>query len=121
MFTDLSWSHILILLAIALVVVGPQDLPKFLRKIGKGVGKMRRMADQFRTSFEEMSRQTELKELQEEIERLRKDHEIKVPTSQELPYEDSKPAPEMPPPQPILPEGATPAEHVQAHPGESKP
>jgi sec-independent protein translocase protein TatB len=71
MFTDLSWSHILILLVVALVVVGPQDLPKLMRKLGQWTAKARNMADQFRASFDDMARQSELDELRKEIEELR--------------------------------------------------
>ena len=68
---DLSWSHILIVLIVALVVVGPKDLPKLMRIVGRWVGKARTMADQFRKSFDEMARQSELDELRQEIEALR--------------------------------------------------
>jgi len=68
---DLSWSHILILLIVALVVVGPKDLPKMMRTTGRWLGKARAMADQFRKSFDEMARQSELDELRAEIEALR--------------------------------------------------
>ena len=68
---DLSWSHILIVLIVALVVVGPKDLPKMMRTMGRWLGKARAMADQFRKSFDEMARQSELDELRAEIEALR--------------------------------------------------
>jgi sec-independent protein translocase protein TatB len=68
---DLSWSHILIVLIVALVVVGPKDLPKLMRIVGRWVAKARTMADQFRKSFDEMARQSELDELRQEIEALR--------------------------------------------------
>jgi sec-independent protein translocase protein TatB len=71
MFTDLSWSHILLLLVVTLVVVGPQDLPKVMRKLGQWTAKARNMADQFRASFDEMARQSELDELRKEIDELR--------------------------------------------------
>jgi len=68
---DLSWSHILLVLVVALVVVGPKDLPKLMRTLGQWMGKARQMADQFRTSFDEMTRQAELDELRKEREALR--------------------------------------------------
>ncbi len=70
---DLSWSHILILLIVALVVVGPKDLPRLMRIVGQWMGKARAMADQFRKSFDDMARQAELDELRKEIENLRHD------------------------------------------------
>jgi sec-independent protein translocase protein TatB len=68
---DLSWSHILLVLVVALVVVGPKDLPRLMRTLGQWMGKARQMADQFRTSFDEMTRQAELDELRKELEALR--------------------------------------------------
>lgn len=68
---DFSWSHILLVLIVALVVVGPKDLPRLMRIVGRWVGKARAMADQFRKSFDEMARQSELDELRQEIEALR--------------------------------------------------
>ncbi|HEY0300481.1 MAG TPA: Sec-independent protein translocase protein TatB [Rhizomicrobium sp.] len=68
---DFSWSHILILLIVALVVVGPKDLPRLMRIVGQWMGKARAMADQFRRSFDDMARQSELDELRKEIESLR--------------------------------------------------
>jgi sec-independent protein translocase protein TatB len=68
---DLSWSHILLVLIVALVVVGPKDLPKLMRTIGQWMGKARQMADQFRKSFDDMTRQAELDDLRNELESLR--------------------------------------------------
>jgi len=68
---DFSWSHILILLIVALVVVGPKDLPRLMRIVGQWMAKARRMADEFRKSFDDMARQSELDELRKEIESLR--------------------------------------------------
>jgi sec-independent protein translocase protein TatB len=68
---DLSWSHILIFLVVALVVVGPKDMPRLLRMAGQWVGKARGMANEFRKSFDDMARASELDELRQEIENLR--------------------------------------------------
>jgi sec-independent protein translocase protein TatB len=71
MFPDLSWSHMLLVLVVALVVVGPKDLPKLMHTMGRWAGKARAMADQFRKSFDEMARQSELDELRKELDELR--------------------------------------------------
>jgi sec-independent protein translocase protein TatB len=76
MFDLFSWQHILILLAVALVVVGPKDLPRMMHMAGKWAGKARAMANEFRRSFDEMARQTELEELRKEIEDLKKNNPI---------------------------------------------
>jgi sec-independent protein translocase protein TatB len=73
---DLSWSHILIFLVVALVVVGPKDMPKLLRMAGQWMGKARAMANEFRKSFDDMARQSELDELRKEIENLRGEHPL---------------------------------------------
>lgn len=76
MFDLFSWSHILILLIVALVVVGPKDLPRLMHMAGKWAGKARGMANEFRKSFDEMARQTELDELRKEIENLKKNNPV---------------------------------------------
>jgi sec-independent protein translocase protein TatB len=68
---DFSWSHIVILLIVALIVVGPKDLPRLMRIVGQWMGKARGMANEFRKSFDDMARQSELDELRKEIENLR--------------------------------------------------
>src|SRR6201992_928506 len=71
MFDLFSWSHILILLVVALVVVGPKELPRMMHMAGKWAGKARAMANEFRKSFDDMARQAELDELRKEIDALR--------------------------------------------------
>jgi sec-independent protein translocase protein TatB len=93
---DLSWSHILIVLVVALVVVGPKDLPKIMRTAGRWMGKARAMADQFRKSFDEMARQSELDELRAEIQALRTHQplaEIEQSMNQSILPPDPAPAP----------------------------
>jgi sec-independent protein translocase protein TatB len=68
---EIGTSEILIIAAIALIVVGPKDLPVLLRKFGQFVGRMRSMAADFRSSFEDMARQSELDELRKEVEAMR--------------------------------------------------
>src|SRR5258707_8691922 len=76
MFDLFSWSHILIMLVVALVVVGPKDLPRLMNMAGKWAGKARPMANEFRKSFDEMARQSELDELRKEIDDLKKHNPV---------------------------------------------
>src|ERR1700761_5035676 len=76
MFDIFSWQHIIILLAVALIVVGPKDLPRMMHMAGKWAGKARAMASEFRRSFDEMARQSELEELRKEIEDLKKNNPV---------------------------------------------
>jgi sec-independent protein translocase protein TatB len=61
----------LVIAVVALLVVGPERLPLLLRKLGNLVAKARGMANEFRSSFDEMARQSELDELRKEVAALR--------------------------------------------------
>lgn len=56
---------------VALIVVGPKDLPVLMRKVGQFMARMRAMAAEFRASFDEIARQSELDELRREVEAMR--------------------------------------------------
>src|SRR4026207_1236560 len=71
MVPGLSLEHIVILGIIALVVVGPKDLPLLLRKLGQWPARLRRLAQESRTGFDELARQAELDELKREVQSLR--------------------------------------------------
>ena len=71
MFPENRFLEVLIIGALALIVVGPKDLPVLMRRVGQFVGKMRAMAAEFRASFDELARQSELDELRKEVEALR--------------------------------------------------
>jgi sec-independent protein translocase protein TatB len=71
MFQEVGGLELLIIAAVALIVVGPKDLPILLRKLGQFVGKIRGMANEFRASFDEMARQSELDDLRREVEAMR--------------------------------------------------
>ena len=63
--------EILVIGIVALLVVGPRDLPVLMRKIGRVMARARAMANEFRSSFDEMARQSELDELRKEVQALR--------------------------------------------------
>ena len=71
MLPDVGLGEYLVIGIVALIVVGPKDLPVLLRKLGQWVAKMRNMASEFRASFDEMARQSELDELRKEVEAMR--------------------------------------------------
>src|SRR3954470_21653270 len=76
MFDFFSWQHLSIMLIVALVVVGPKDLPRLMNMAGKWAAKARGMAAEFRRSFDEMARETELAELRKEIDDLKKNNPV---------------------------------------------
>ena len=71
MLSDVSPWHIFIFVVLTLLVVGPKDLPAMLRKAGQFMAKLRGMANEFRASFDEMARQSELDELRKEVNAMR--------------------------------------------------
>jgi sec-independent protein translocase protein TatB len=73
MFPENRLLELLIIGAVALIVVGPKDLPILLRRVGQWMGRMRAMAAEFRASFDELARQSELDELRKEVEAMRND------------------------------------------------
>ncbi len=72
---DITSSKLLILAIVALLVVGPKDLPILLRTLGKYMGVIRRQAAEFRAQFDEAVRETELEELKKDFESA--GHEMK--------------------------------------------
>jgi sec-independent protein translocase protein TatB len=71
MLPEVGATELLVIAAIALIVVGPKDLPVMMRKLGQFLGRMRGMANEFRASFDDMARQSELDELRREVEAMR--------------------------------------------------
>jgi sec-independent protein translocase protein TatB len=65
---DFSGSELLIIAIVALVVIGPKDLPKVLRGLGKWAGKARAVAREFQSSIDQMIRESELEDLKKEVE-----------------------------------------------------
>jgi sec-independent protein translocase protein TatB len=56
---DIGWSEILVIAVVAIVVVGPKELPRMLRAFGKTMGQVRRTANDFRRQFDEALREAE--------------------------------------------------------------
>ncbi len=67
---DLTSSKLLILAVVALLVVGPKDLPALLRTVGRYLGMIRRQANEFRSQFEDAMRDSELADLKKEMQDL---------------------------------------------------
>jgi sec-independent protein translocase protein TatB len=65
---DITSSKLLILAVVALLVVGPKDLPLLLRTVGKYLGIIRRHANEFRSQLDEAIREAELQDLRKEFE-----------------------------------------------------
>lgn len=68
---DIGWSELLIIGVVALIVVGPEELPQLLRTVGQWVGKVRRMAGEFQNQMNEAIREAELDDVKKSVEDLR--------------------------------------------------
>ena len=67
---DIGWTELVVIGIVALIVIGPRELPKTLRTIGQMMTKVRRMASEFQGQFNEAIREAELDELRKEAEKL---------------------------------------------------
>mgnify|MGYP001619333644 CR=1 FL=1 len=65
---DIGWTELVVIGVVALVVIGPRELPQVLRTIGAWVGKARAMAREFHSGVSEMMRESELDELKKSAE-----------------------------------------------------
>ncbi|WP_207458692.1 Sec-independent protein translocase protein TatB [Azospirillum sp. SYSU D00513] len=68
---DIAWSELMVIAAIALVVIGPKDLPKAIYTLGKWVRKARGVAREFQTHIDDMMRESELDELRQQALKTR--------------------------------------------------
>ncbi|MEH3105995.1 MAG: Sec-independent protein translocase protein TatB [Sphingomonas fennica] len=95
---DVAPTELLLLGIVALVVIGPKDLPRAMRFVGKWVGRARGMARHFRDGVDEMIRQSELEEMEkkwrEENERIMREHPAPAPYHPVAPEALPAPAPD---------------------------
>ncbi len=67
---DIGWSEMGLILLVALIVIGPKDLPRLARQIGRWSAKARSMAREFQRSLDDMAREAELQDIKAEINKL---------------------------------------------------
>ena len=85
---DITSSKLLILGIVALLVIGPKDLPALLRTIGKYMGIIKRHAADFRAQFADAMRESELAELKKEVEKVGRAAEHSVDQEISAPRQD---------------------------------
>ncbi len=69
---DMSWGEVMLIGGVALIVIGPKDLPKALRTLGQVTTKVRRMAGEFQHQFNEAIREAELDEVRRDVEGVKR-------------------------------------------------
>lgn len=69
---DIGWTEMAVILLVALVVVGPKDLPRLARTIGKWAAKGRSLAYEFQRSLDAMAREAELDDIKKDLKELDK-------------------------------------------------
>jgi len=147
---DIGWSELLLIGIVALIAIGPKELPGALRTLGQWMGKVRRMASEFQSQFNEAMREAELADLKKEVDEMaakaqsyahfdplddiRKDIEnaaspppaldspvMETPHTAAAAPAPSPPPAEPPPAEPLPAETALPAAPVEAAPAPPAP
>jgi sec-independent protein translocase protein TatB len=100
---DIAPTELLLCAVVALVVIGPKDLPKAMRVLGHWMGRARGVARHFRSGIDNMIRESELAEMEkkwaEENARIMREHPVAAEEPQMLPLPEPA-APDTPAPKP---------------------
>jgi sec-independent protein translocase protein TatB len=67
---DIGWGELVVIGVVALIVIGPKELPALLRTLGQGMAKLRAMASDFQHQFNDAMREAEIEDLRKEAEKL---------------------------------------------------
>lgn len=65
---DIGWSELVVIGIVALIAIGPKELPGVLRSVGQWVGKIKRMASDFQGQFQEAMREAEVADLKKQFD-----------------------------------------------------
>jgi sec-independent protein translocase protein TatB len=127
---DIGWTELVVIAVVAIVVIGPKDLPRAMRTVGQFTGKLKRMAREFQGQFNEALREAELEDVKKSIQDIAKvdpiadikaetakvDQSIRAELDKAVPAAGEVMKPIAPPPAP-----AAPANVAEPVAGESKP
>ena len=125
---EFSWGHILVIAVVALIVIGPKELPAVLRTAGQWMGKIRRMATEFQGQFQEALREAEMADVKQHFDDIstaakdfrqfdpigsvRKEIEGAIADKPSPKVETASPAVDTPPPAISGPAAGSPAEQA---------
>ena len=68
---DIGWSELVVIAVVALIAIGPKELPGVLRMVGQWIGKARRMAAEFQGQFQEAMREAEMADLKKSFDEVK--------------------------------------------------
>ena len=68
---DIGWSELVVIAAVALIAIGPKELPGVLRMVGQWMGKARKMAGEFQGQFQEAMREAEMADLKKSFDEVK--------------------------------------------------
>src|SRR6201987_1490925 len=68
---DIGWSEFVLIAVVALIAIGPKELPGVLRTIGQWMGKARKMAAEFQSQFQEAMREAEMADLKKSFDEVK--------------------------------------------------
>src|SRR5579872_4046032 len=68
---DIGWSEFALIAVVALIAIGPKELPGVLRMLGQWIGKARKMASEFQGQFQEAMRESEMADLKQSFDEVR--------------------------------------------------
>jgi sec-independent protein translocase protein TatB len=110
---DIGYSELLLIAVVALIVIGPKDLPRVMRTVGHWVGRARGMARHFRSGIDTMMREAELEEMEkkwrEENERILRDHPFADPLADPSALDAPAEVPDDEPQSPVAPAAGAPS------------
>jgi sec-independent protein translocase protein TatB len=98
---DIGWSELLVIAVVAIIVVGPKDLPRMMRTFGSYAGKLRRMAADFQRQFDDAMREAEIEEVRKAMHSVRDD--LNAPIDKPLMLPNPSPAATVPAGKPAAP------------------
>jgi sec-independent protein translocase protein TatB len=112
---DIAWSELALIAAVALIVIGPKDLPRVMRNIGQWTRRARAMAADFQRNLDDMMREAELDEIRREVEKV-SPADFKAKLEKMVDAKGIEEAVKIAPPKPAAPPEPTTAPVEQAAP-----
>jgi sec-independent protein translocase protein TatB len=119
---DIGWSEFVLIAVVALIAIGPKELPGVLRTVGQWMGKARKMAAEFQSQFQEAMREAEMADLKKSFDEVKEaasgfgsgnimtSLEKDVSDALRIPGDVEKPAPAIEPPAAASKEGPAASE-----------